>query len=146
VHFACHGLADERSPLESSLALSLPGGARAGRENGLLHAWEILEQVRLDADLVTLSACDTALGREMSGEGILGLTRAFQYAGARTVLASLWPVADDSTATLMKSFYAYLKQGQSKDRALRAAQLDMIRSGSSHPYRWAAFQLVGDWR
>jgi CHAT domain-containing protein/Tfp pilus assembly protein PilF len=146
IHFACHGLADEKSPLDSSLALSLPGGTHAGRENGLLHAWEIFEQVRLDADLVTLSACGTALGKEMSGEGILGLTRAFQYAGARTVLASLWPVADESTSTLMKSFYGYLKQGQSKDRALRAAQLDMIRSGASHPYRWAAFQLVGDWR
>jgi CHAT domain-containing protein/Tfp pilus assembly protein PilF len=146
VHFACHGLADEKSPLDSSLALSLPVGPHVGRENGLLHAWEIFEQVRLDADLVTLSACGTALGKEMSGEGILGLTRAFQYAGARTVLASLWPVADESTSTLMRSFYGYLKQGQSKDRALRAAQLDMIKSGASHPYRWAAFQLVGDWR
>ena len=146
IHFACHGLADEASPLDSSLALSLPRRGQAARENGLLHAWEIFEQVRIDADLVTLSACGSALGREMSGEGILGLTRAFQYAGARTVLASLWGVGDDNTAVLMKRFYRYLKQGLSKDRALRAAQLDMIRSGSSHPSRWAAFQLVGDWR
>jgi len=147
IHFATHALADEMSPLDSTLALSLPAGPRAGGDNGLLQAWEIFEQLRIDAELVTLSACGTALGKEMSGEGILGLTRAFQYAGARSVLASLWEVSDDWTADLMKRFYRYLKQGRSKDSALRAAQIDMIRRpASSHPHRWAAFQLVGDWQ
>jgi CHAT domain-containing protein/Tfp pilus assembly protein PilF len=147
LHFACHGLADERSPLESSLALSVPADWRPGHENGLLQAWEIFESVRIDADLVTLSACSTAMGREMSGEGVLGLTRAFQYAGARSVLASLWEVADDSAAELMKRFYRHLKAGRSKDEALRAAQSEMIgRAVSTHPHRWAAFQLVGDWQ
>jgi CHAT domain-containing protein/Tfp pilus assembly protein PilF len=147
VHFACHGLADERTPLDSSLALAVPRDWQPGRDNGLLQAWEIFERVRIDADLVTLSACSTGMGGEMSGEGILGLTRAFQYAGAKSVLASLWEVNDASTAELMRRFYGHLRQGRSKDRALRAAQVEMIRRpGSAHPNRWAAFQLVGDWQ
>jgi CHAT domain-containing protein len=149
LHFAGHGLIDERFPLDSSLALTIPAQLQEGRDNGLLQAWEIFENLRLDANLVTLSACDTALGREMGGEGLLGLTRAFQFAGARTVLASLWSVSDVSTATLMKRFYTYLRQGQTKDEALRAAQIDLIRSQKeefSHPYHWAGFSLYGDWR
>jgi CHAT domain-containing protein len=148
IHFACHGLLDERFPLSSALALTLPEHPIEGQENGLLQAWEIFESMRLDADLVTLSACDTALGKEMGGEGLVGLTRAFQYAGARSVLASLWGVADDSTARFMERFYGYLRGGKSKDEALRAAQIDQIRekSGSSHPFYWAAFELSGDWR
>jgi len=148
-HFAGHGLIDERFPLDSALALSLPAEVPEGRDNGLLQAWEILESMRLDAQLVTLSACDTALGREMGGEGILGLTRAFQFAGAHSVLASLWSVEDVSTAKLMERFYTYLRQGRSKDQALRAAQLDLIHSGAgdlAHPYHWAGFALYGDWR
>src|SRR4029434_7288742 len=119
VHFACHALADAASPLDSSLVLSLPADWKPGQPNGLLQAWEVFEQVRLDADLVTLSACGTALGEEMSGEGILGLTRAFQYAGARSVLASLWSVQDAATADLMTRFYRHLRHGGSKDEALQ---------------------------
>ncbi|HEX3129852.1 MAG TPA: CHAT domain-containing protein [Thermoanaerobaculia bacterium] len=144
VHFACHGVLDERFPLNSALALSVPGQKSEGRDNGLLQAWEIFESVRLDADLVTLSACDTALGREMGGEGLIGLTRAFQYAGARSVLASLWSIADSSTARFMQSFYGNLRKGMSKDEALRAAQIEHIKG--THPFHWAAFQLTGDWR
>jgi CHAT domain-containing protein/Flp pilus assembly protein TadD len=147
IHFACHGVLDERFPLNSALALTLPEQPSEGRGNGLLQAWEIFESVRLDADLVTLSACDTALGREMAGEGLVGLTRAFQYAGARSVLASLWGVSDRSTALLMKRFYENLRSGKPKDEALRAAQIDQIRGAEfSHPFHWAAFQLTGDWR
>jgi CHAT domain-containing protein/tetratricopeptide (TPR) repeat protein len=148
VHFACHGSLDERSPLSSALALTIPDGPGEGHENGLLQAWEIFERVRLEADVVTLSACNTALGKEMGGEGLLGLTRAFQYAGARSVLASLWAVADKSTPRLMKAFYRHLHEGRSQDEALRAAQLELIRAPGplSHPFRWAAFQLYGDWR
>jgi CHAT domain-containing protein len=148
IHFACHGLIDERFPLNSALALTLPEHPAEGQDNGLLQAWEIFESVHLDADLVTLSACDTALGKEMGGEGLVGLTRAFQYAGARSVLASLWGVADYSTARFMERFYRYLREGRSKDEALRAAQIDQIRKqgGSSHPFFWAAFELDGDWR
>jgi CHAT domain-containing protein len=159
VHIAAHGIVDERFPLESAVALSIPGQATEGREDGLLRAWEVFEHLRIDADLVTLSACETALGREVGGEGIVGLTRAFQYAGARTVLASLWSVADESTAELMKRFYTHLKAGMTKDVALQKAQAAFItgpieiKTGReiesrdfSHPFYWAAFQLIGDWQ
>jgi CHAT domain-containing protein len=159
IHIAAHGLVDERFPLESMLALTIPARPEAEQENGLLQAWEVFEKLRIDADLVTLSACQTALGKEVAGEGIVGLTRAFQYAGARTVLASLWRVADESTAELMKRFYRGLRSGLPKDQALRQAQLAFIRgpvaihSGDkaedrdlSHPFYWAAFQLYGDWK
>ena len=147
VHFACHGLLDPDLPLSSGLALTIPANAEPGRENGLLQAWEILERVRLDADLVTLSACETGLGREVSGEGLIGLTRAFQFAGARSVLASLWPVADESTAALMEAFYRARLAGQTKDEALRQAQMELrSRPEFASPFFWAAFQLVGDYR
>jgi CHAT domain-containing protein len=160
VHFACHGLIDSQMPLNSALALSLTAGKQQGADNGLLQAWEVMERMRLDADLVTLSACNTALGEELGGEGLIGLTRAFQYAGARSVVASLWSVGDESTAVLMGRFYGYLAERETHDQALRHAQLDLLRgtatrpgaSGVSepvdaaHPYFWAAFQLVGDWQ
>ena len=147
LHFATHGLLDERFPLNSGLALTIPAEMKEGQDNGILQAWEIFERVRIDADLVVLSACETGLGKEMGGEGLVGLTRAFEYAGARSVLASLWSVADETTAALMKRFYGYLKAGQTKDAALRQAQVDLIRgSEASHPFFWTAFQLNGDWR
>ena len=147
LHIASHGLLDDRSPLDSALALSIPPKQQEGDDNGLLQAWEIFEQVRIDADLVTLSACDTGLGKVLGGEGLMGLTRAFQYAGTRSVLASLWSVNDASTSELMRRFYGYLKDGQSKAAALRSAQLDLLRDSQfSHPFHWASFQLVGDWR
>jgi CHAT domain-containing protein len=143
VHFACHGFLDAQSPLESGLALSIPA-AGAGRDNGFLQAWEVFESVRLDADLVTLSACDTGLGREAAGEGLVGLTWAFQYAGARSVLASLWEVGDASTADLMRRFYRHLAAGATKAEALRRAQAELRRRpATSSPYSWAAFTLVG---
>jgi CHAT domain-containing protein/tetratricopeptide (TPR) repeat protein len=155
LHFAGHSLLDERFPLNSALALAIPARPAEGQANGLLQAWEIFEQMRIDADLVVLSACETGLGTELGGEGLIGLTRAFQYAGARAVLASLWKVEDESTAELMTRFYRHLNTGKAKDDALRAAQLEMIRMNRageksrtarrfSHPFHWAAFQLIGD--
>lgn len=147
IHFAAHGLLDERFPLNSAIVLTIPQKVAYGQENGLLQAWEIFEQVRLDADLVTLSACNTGLGQDLSGEGLIGLTRAFQYAGARSVLASLWNVDDFRTMQLMEHFYQQLKAGTSKDEALRQAQLALIHSpASSSPFYWAAFSLIGDWK
>ena len=150
LHFAVHSLLDERSPLNSSLVLSATEEQSAGQDNGLLQAWEVFEAVRLDADLVTLSACQTALGAELGGEGLMGLARAFQFAGARTVLASLWTVSDRSTAELIRHFYTRLATGETKDAALRAAQLELIRGAagpsSTGPFHWAAFELIGDWR
>ncbi|MEP7012491.1 MAG: CHAT domain-containing protein [Acidobacteriota bacterium] len=153
VHFAGHALLDPRFPLDSGLALSpapagAPSATRQGDSgaDGLLQAWEIFERLRLSADLVTLSACETALGTESEGEGRLGLTRAFHYAGARTVLSSLWSVSDRSTAELMRRFYSHLGAGEPKDTALAAAQREMLAGPYRHPYYWAAFQLDGDWR
>jgi CHAT domain-containing protein len=86
------------------------------------------------------------MGEEMRGEGLLGLTRAFLYAGARSVLASLWDVSDRGTAELMERFYRRLAKGEAKDEALRAAQVEMVRARGprSHPFYWAGFQLMGD--
>lgn len=148
LHFASHAFADGRFPLESAIALSVPiEPSRA--DNGLLQAWEIFEQVRVDADLVTLSGCDTAGGKDLAGEGRIGLVRAFQYAGAQTVVASLWKVADRGALCLMKRFYERLHGGAVKDEALRQAQLDLLANGEpgcGHPYFWAAFQMLGDWQ
>jgi CHAT domain-containing protein len=145
VHFATHALLDRRFPLDSALALSAPARAHDPADNGLLQAWEIMEKMRLNADLVTLSACETGLGRDAAGEGIVGLTRAFQFAGARSVLASLWPVSEGGTANFMESFYRELSRGRSKDEALQRAQQDAIRAGRP-AFEWAAFQLTGDWK
>lgn len=150
LHFAGHALLDEQSPLESALALATPKRP-SELDNGLLEAWEIFEQLRLPLELVTLSACDTGLGEEAGGEGLLGLSRAFQYAGARSVVASLWPVSDRSTSRLMAAFYRALAGGASKAEALALAQRELLRATDSdlagtHPYHWAAFELIGDWQ
>ena len=160
LHFAVHGYFDDRSPLDSALALTIPAAPDGRRDNGLLQAWEIFESLRLDADLAVLSACATGLGQEQGGEGLIGLTRAFQYAGARTVAATLWDVHDRSTAELMIRFYRHLQAGLTKDAALRAAQIELIegpievadgsgepvRLDATAPYYWAGFHLFGDWR
>jgi tetratricopeptide (TPR) repeat protein len=143
IHFASHGLLDERFPLDSALVLT-PARPGNGAGNGLLQAWEVFERMRIDAELVTLSACESGLGREMRGEGLIGLSRAFQYAGASSVLASLWAVSDRSTAEWMRHFYAALARGIARDEAVQAAQAEMRRRpASAHPFHWAAFQLSG---
>lgn len=160
LHFATHARLDDRFPLNSSLVLSMPEGFPKDHENGLLQVWEIFESVRLDADLVVLSACDSGLGEEQGGEGLIGLTRAFQFAGARTVIASLWEVRDEATAELMIRFYRHLTSGQPKDQALQAAQRELLAGpieipgpdgetilfDATAPYYWAAFQVIGDWK
>jgi CHAT domain-containing protein len=104
--------------------------------------------LQLPADLVVLSACQTALGKEIKGEGLVGLTRGFMYAGAERVAASLWQVDDEATAQLMRHFYrGMLKDGLRPAAALRAAQLEMSRSSRwSSPYYWAGFVIQGEWR
>ena len=144
LHFATHGLLDARAPLDSALVLAPPGPGQT-EDNGLLQAWEVRDRLHLDADLVTLSACESGLGREAKAEGLIGLARAFQHAGARSVVASLWAISDRSTAGFMESFYERLRAGVARDRALQEAQVASLRRGA-HPYHWAAFQLSGDWQ
>jgi len=140
LHFACHGLLDPLSPLDSGLLL-----AGDDRENGLLQAWEVFERLRLRSGLVVLSACETGLGQNRGGEGVVGLARAFQYAGARCVLSSLWSVSDRSTARLMAAVYRALRSGEAPARGLAKAQRDFLAgpAGTRHPFYWASFQLDG---
>lgn len=142
VHFAAHGMVDEEHPARSGIILSV---TRDSKEDGALQMDEVM-RLKLDADLVTLSACRTGLGKLLNGEGIIGLTRAFLYAGADSVVVSLWNVNDIATATLMKSFYKNLQQGLAKDDALRRAKLELIKGQKpawQHPYYWAPFVLIG---
>ncbi len=135
VHFATHGVLDEEHPERSGVLLS----------DGFLRSRDVL-RLHLAADLVVLSACQTALGREVRGEGTVGLTRSFFYAGARRVLVSLWPVDDEATAGLMSRFYTgLLRQGRTPAAALRDARLSLRRErGWESPYYWAGFVLEGD--
>lgn len=146
VHFATHGLIDARRPELSSLVLSMVD--RQGKlQDGFLRLRD-LYGLDLRGDLVVLSGCRTALGQEIRGEGLVGLTRGFMYAGVPRVVASLWQVEDRVTADLMEHFYqAMLKDRQTVARALRQAQLAIAEdSKRSDPYFWAAFVLQGDWR
>jgi CHAT domain-containing protein len=145
VHFATHGFFNTARPELSGLVLSLFD--RNGQpQPGFLTAADVFN-LELAADLVVLSGCRTALGREVKGEGFVGLTRGFMYAGADRVLASLWQVDDAATAALMSRIYAAMfERGSRPAAALRAAQLDLMKQRRfQHPYFWAAFQLQGDW-
>jgi CHAT domain-containing protein len=146
VHFATHGLINNQHPDLSGIVLSLVD--EQGRpQNGFLRLYDIYN-LKLNADLVVLSACQTALGKEIKGEGLIGLTRGFMYAGAPRVVASLWRIDDRATADIMKRFYeAMLKDGRSPAAALRAAQISMVRDKRwQSPHFWAAFTLQGEWR
>lgn len=144
VHFATHGIVNSRLPELSSIVLSLFDENGKSRE-GLLRLNDVYN-LQLSADLVVMSACETALGKEINGEGIVGLTRGFMFAGAKSVMASLWKVDDRATADLMGEFYRkMLKEGLSPAAALRASQIAMIRQKSTaNPYYWAAFTIQGD--
>jgi CHAT domain-containing protein len=140
IHIATHGLIDAELPDRSGLALTAAGGS-----DGILQMREVY-RLRLSAALVTLSACQTALGKEITGEGMVGLSRAFFYAGSNAVLASLWNVNDASTEQLMRPFYERLAGGAPIDGALRQAKLELLQDGGrfSHPYYWAAFVATGN--
>ena len=140
IHFATHGLLDEDVVGRSGLVLTLDNDSQ---EDGFFQVREIYNS-RLNADLVVLSACQTGKGKLEKGEGVSGLSRAFLFAGAESVVVSLWNINDKSTALFMSHFYKYLVRGESKAEALRQAKLKMIQSKYSHPYHWAAFVLVGD--
>ncbi len=146
VHFATHGLLDNEHPELSGLVLSMVG-PDGKPQDGFLDLEDIYN-LTLPADLVVLSACETGLGKEISGEGLIGLTRGFMYAGATRVVASLWQVDDAATAELMGVFYkAMLKDGLRPAAALRRAQMELMKQQRwHHPYYWAAFTLQGEWK
>jgi CHAT domain-containing protein/tetratricopeptide (TPR) repeat protein len=146
LHFATHGLLNSERPELSGLVFSLVD-QKGKPQDGFLRLHEIYN-LQLNADLIVLSACETGLGKEIKGEGLIGLTRGFMYAGAPRVVASLWDVDDLATAELMKLFYQrMLKDGLSAGAALRAAQLEFSRQKRwASPYYWAGFVMHGEWK
>jgi CHAT domain-containing protein len=142
VHLAVHGVANTAFPDRAALVL---GSSGRSREDGLLQVREIRD-LPLRAELVTLSACDTGTGKLLGQEGIASLERAFLLAGAKAVIASLWPADDTFTIALMKRMYQHLADGADKDIALRQAKLDLLQEfgDQAHPIYWAGFTLVGD--
>ena len=147
VHFATHALIDNVHPELSAIALSAVN-KQGQAEDGFLRANEIFN-LKLAADLVVLSACRTGTGKEVAGEGLIGLTRPFMYAGAPRVIVSLWPLEDRATAELMVRFYKQLlgPRKLSPAAALREAQIEMWNDARWRaPYFWGAFVLQGEWR
>lgn len=141
IHFASHAFIDDKKPARSAILLSLD---QDPAEDGLLQTREIFN-LKISADLVVLSACQTGLGQFIRGEGIEGLNRAFFYAGASSVLISLWSVNDQATSRLMQNFYRHLKDADTPAQSLRAAKLEMIQTqATSHPFYWAGFIVTGD--
>lgn len=146
VHFATHGLINNQHPELSGIVLSLVD-EKGQPQNGFLRLYD-LYNLKLSADLVVLSACQTALGKEIKGEGLVGLTRGFMYAGAPRVVASLWQIDDRASAEFMKRFYqGMLVQKLRPAAALRATQISMQKDKRwNAPHYWAAFTLQGEWR
>jgi len=146
VHFATHGIINSRHAELSGVVLSLVD-QNGKPQNGFLRLYDIYN-MNLKADLVVLSACQTALGRDIKGEGLIGLTRAFMYGGATRVVASLWQTDDRGSAVLMSRFYeGLLSRGLSPAAALRSAQISMSQDKRWHnPRYWAAFTIQGEWK
>ena len=146
VHFATHGYLDKQRSGLSAIVLSMVD-EQGKPQDGFLRTHDIYN-LKLPAELVVLSACETGLGKDIQGEGLEGLTRGFMYAGARRVIVSLWNVNDKATAALMQRLYAgMLRNNKTPAAALRAAQIEMLRMRPwQSPYYWAAFVMQGEWR
>jgi CHAT domain-containing protein len=146
VHFASHGYINTQQPMLSAIVLSMID-RQGNPQGGFLRTIDIFN-LRLPADLVVLSACETGLGKEIRGEGLVGLTRGFMYAGAARVVVSLWSVSDRATADLMGRFYRRIfKKDLTPSAALRSAQMRMSEKKQwGAPYYWAAFIMQGEWR
>ncbi|MBK7599873.1 MAG: CHAT domain-containing protein [Acidobacteria bacterium] len=147
IHIASHGFLNSINPELSGLVLSMVD-EKGAPQNGFLLASEIYNLKLPATDLVVLSACQTGLGKEVRGEGLIGLTRGFMYAGSPREVVSMWNVSDRATADLMGVFYhRMLKEGLSPAAALRAAQIELIQMKQwKAPYYWAAFTLQGEWK
>lgn len=146
VHFATHGLLNAERPELSGLVFSLVD-EQGNAQDGFLRLHEIYN-LKLPAELVVLSACQSGLGKDIKGEGMIGLTRGFMYAGAARVVASLWRVDDYATSVLMKNFYrGMLQEKLPAAAALRKAQIEMLQQKQwQSPFYWSGFVLQGEWR
>jgi CHAT domain-containing protein len=153
LHFATHAVAPETIAYSDQPALMLSRSSALDPHQDRLRFTDILN-LRLNADLVVLSGCETSLGPFTAAEGLLGLSRAFLYAGANSLVVSLWRVEDQSTSLFMEKFYSRLKAGESKSRAIRGAKLDLMeetldlaatgkRQSLASPFFWAPFVLIG---
>jgi CHAT domain-containing protein len=143
LHLAMHALVDDEDPMRSRLLFSQGPDSL---EDGNLNAYEIY-QLRLDAELAVLSACNTGTGKINKGEGVMNLSRAFMYAGCPNIVMSLWQVQDQSSSQIMYTFFENLKKGLPKDESLREAKIKYLSTADpfqSHPAHWAAFVLLGD--
>ncbi len=143
LHLAMHTIVDDEDPMNSKLVFS---NSKDSLEDDMLHAFEIYN-MEIPSKLAVLSACETGFGQLAKGEGALSLARAFSYAGSPSVVMSHWPVDDQTTAVLMKSFYNYLSKGLSKSDALRRSKLDFLDQTHSvrmHPFFWGSFVVMGD--
>ncbi len=143
LHLATHAIVDDKNPALSRLLLS---ENYTDDEEAKLYAFE-LQNMQLGVDLVTLSACNTGLGRIQKGEGVMSLARAFALAGCKNILMSLWAVSDESTSSLMSHFYAFLAEGYSKKESLQLAKLKYLKDSDengANPYYWAGFVLIGE--
>lgn len=143
IHLAMHALVDDENPLNSRLIFS---NNEEDNEDGMLHTFELLN-LRCEADLVVLSACNTGYGELVKGEGIISLARGFSYAGTPSVVMSHWQVDDQATSQLMVDFYRFLQEGHTKGEALRLAKLNYLardNPNKSHPFYWGAFVVIGD--
>jgi len=142
VHVASHTIINDENPMYSKLVFA-PG--QDTLEDGLLHTYE-LYNMRLNADLVTLSACNTGIGKIYEGEGVMSLARGFMYAGVPNVLMSLWSVPDRSTSQIMQYFYEEVQAGHTKAEALRQAKLKYLQEADANtaaPFYWGAFVYLG---
>ena len=138
--FSCHGIFDAANPLLSALLLTPDN-----QNDGHLEAHEIFS-LDLDAHLVAMSACETGLGAIRGGDEVVGLTRSFLYAGAVSLLSTLWKVDDLATAVLIKRFFRYLAEGKPRAEALRMAQKVVFDNIDPYPAYWGAFTITGDFR
>ncbi len=145
LHLATHAIVDDTNPMNSRLLFSQENDSL---EDGNLHTWE-LYNMKLNAQMAVLSACNTGYGQIQRGEGVMSIARAFAYAGCPSVVMSLWPAQDKTTADIMDTFYAGLSQGFTKDKALQLAKINFLKNGDelfSHPFYWASFVAQGDQR
>ena len=143
ITFATHGILDKTVPYIKEPALVLTQVGNSEEYDGFLTMSEIMG-LKMNAEVVALTACETGIGKNIRGEGVMGMGRAFQYAGCGNVLMSLWSVAEDATVSISNAFFKNLKEGEEPKEALRLARAEIRRRGYEHPFYWSAFILFSN--